>query len=1121
MADLMTQDVFRFVNIRPPEKTDIVTDSRFLIVDNDREESQLFKTLTDDEIEKTAKTEALKKFRESDRFINGYAGLDHQTRKLVIIATKVLRRLGAGKSSKIKTLIEKQVGNGFSIDTWLAARGPLKRKLWDSLYAVIFSPEKAHSRECVSELRSILRIVSILEHWPTSDADFQDGRSLLSIDWRLDSRLFPKPTHLYSKVQKARGELTEERAIFTKKKIEHIKSIINHIDAKNYLEHLVESLPKNNQPPHAPVQSPTISKRGLFSRFFQNPRLVKAYPSDMSLDSRSLKLKQLPLGKRNYAGTISRIRGVLQTYGIDADTDMLLAERLVEEGTRKLFNALTVHASIGEIIRVSKLFSQRDSQRYDVIKGEEHLGDLHNLAGMAGTFDVFSSLSRSLPTQPVDPDKLDELKGDSDDVLPGRREPCDFSDLKFPVGCVKPAGVGDLNILEQTLIKYEPGEIAHIENILQGESKTRAHRRLDRTETTLFSSLERSEEKLEDLRKTNRFEMSRETSEVISTRMSVEGGLTVSGSYGTVNFQTYLNASLENSRESTSRDTTNFAREITEQARTRVEEKVRTEETVITVREIEETNDHILNNLTGEDHVSGAYQWVNKKYCVRVKNYGKRLFYEFVVPEPASFYRHIHTGAELKGINVEEPVHPNKLAKEAGSYVLEDWEELLPEHIFWFNYERFANAYGATSIKPPPPTFIYTGKAYGHPPDFTPSSNDFSIAQSGEIDLPPRYEPLNAAVISEWSYSFPQAIIPAAEAIYKRGVAINLGTTRFFNYLTFKVNESNNLVVDAQLVEEGWLMIGGDGTLWEKVPITIFTLNVGVFTTNVVILTKITELGYREWQVETWKNILDAYRLRKSEFDEAVRANRISSGVTIAGNNPLTNRIIEKDELQRQCMNLLTSWDFVGFGSTVNDVPPYGYPEMYTDLAQWNARIVQFFEQAFEWSQMTYVFYPYFWARKEKWPDLARGRDTDPIFKRFLQAGSARVLVPVSPNYEEAVSYYVRTGYLWSGGDIPTVDEDLYVSTIEEFKQEYDLTDFEYVGLPWVITLPTSLVTLRPELLPSWEDEVKCEESIEEEPPADEEGTAEGSVMESLRKAVLGRVKETSETSTETKQPSE
>ena len=57
------------------------------------------------------------------------------------------------------------------------------------------------------------------------------------------------------------------------------------------------------------------------------------------------------------------------------------------------------------------------------------------------------------------------------------------------------------------------------------------------------------------------------------------------------------------------------------------------------LREFEENNKHGYDNRQGESHVTGVYRWVDKIYKNRLVNYGKRLMYEFNVPEPSRFFK--------------------------------------------------------------------------------------------------------------------------------------------------------------------------------------------------------------------------------------------------------------------------------------------------------------------------------------------------------------------------------------------------------------------------------------------------------------------------------------------------
>ncbi|MGF6636510.1 hypothetical protein [Paraburkholderia sp. MM6662-R1] len=96
---------------------------------------------------------------------------------------------------------------------------------------------------------------------------------------------------------------------------------------------------------------------------------------------------------------------------------------------------------------------------------------------------------------------------------------------------------------------------------------------------------------------------------------------------------------------------------------------------------------------------------------------------------------------------------------------------------------------------------------------------------------------------------------------------------------------------------------------------------------------------------------------------------------------------------------------------------------------------------------------------------------------RFLQAGYARVVIPVRLGFARAVHCYLYTGLPWRGGELPPVGDKsqnpLYLDVAEELKAltgggESGSID-EPIGEPWEYTLPTTVLKLRPDdQLPSW-----------------------------------------------------
>ena len=68
----------------------------------------------------------------------------------------------------------------------------------------------------------------------------------------------------------------------------------------------------------------------------------------------------------------------------------------------------------------------------------------------------------------------------------------------------------------------------------------------------------------------------------------------------------------------------------------------------------------------------------------------------------------------------------------------------------------------------------------------------------------------------------------------------------------------------------------------------------------------------------------------------------------------------------------------------------------------------------------------------------------------------ARVIVTVKPGFENAVLHFMATNQIWNGGEIPVLGNPLYLSIVDELKeQEYTIEE------TWETVVPTSLIGLQ------------------------------------------------------------
>ena len=123
----------------------------------------------------------------------------------------------------------------------------------------------------------------------------------------------------------------------------------------------------------------------------------------------------------------------------------------------------------------------------------------------------------------------------------------------------------------------------------------------------------------------------------------------------------------------------------------------------------------------------------------------------------------------------------------------------------------------------------------------------------------------------------------------------------------------------------------------------------------------------------------------------------------------------------------------------------------------------RFFEQGLEWTNMTWLHYPYYWAGSDRWAQDIRLTSSDPQWSAFLTAGTTRVVVPVRIGFEWAIGLYLTLGVIWSGGSVPTVGDPAYLGIAEEIAESLGTGQVAPERTPLdPVRLPTSLIWLQP-----------------------------------------------------------
>lgn len=621
---------------------------------------------------------------------------------------------------------------------------------------------------------------------------------------------------------------------------------------------------------------------------------------------------------------------------------------------------------------------------------------------------------------------------------------------------LRAVGMADLLVVKQQIKRYEAGEIAHIENVLAGEAKVRTHRQLNRTEEVLSTFKEQEREKETELQTTERFELNRETSLTQKTDQKIGFGLSLSGKYGpTVEFDSRVDVSDQTTEENALKNAVKYAKDVVERSKERIVERVREERRITVLREVEEVNEHRLTNETVE-HSAGIYQFVDKVYESQVFNYGLRQMFDFMIPEPASYLWHLE---KMPQPDPELPIPPIRLEVEAPD----------AHHIDEGNYLRLGARYGAKGLKAPPPIFLVKSASVTQGTGNESEEDQPRSRNQIEMDIPRGYRPVWALITV-------------------------MGTTDEDPYFSFSVGGEHDLWqpqeserIDVQQDNLRFyrpnanrvIFFPSDGGLFAddaKLPIHVFAHETANYSVHLKVTFQRKTEALLEWSTSTYDTIAEAYSnvlLRYQQEVETLKQRKeAEKGLAFEfGNPPSANERMIKTELKKHCLAYIRN-EHAGLLSTDHTTGGTLYPPMFSiEDAKLDGALIRFFEHAFEWDQIQYVFYPYFWARPGGWADRFHARNMDPELEEFLKAGYARVVVPVRAGFHHAVSYFMQEGKVWNGQGEPPIDHPLYKPIVDEIKERTgaDLGEVP-VGDPWETRLPTTAVLVREgHTLPEWE----------------------------------------------------
>lgn len=575
---------------------------------------------------------------------------------------------------------------------------------------------------------------------------------------------------------------------------------------------------------------------------------------------------------------------------------------------------------------------------------------------------------------------------------------------------VLPLGYADLKVIRQHRKGYRLGELAHVENVMRGETREEAqqqHRRSDTQQLELQHSDDDAQRQsgyqgrtlnmeagasspVHDLKREFDSLQKQYASDGLSVKVTGGWTDTVDGP-----------ATLE-------RQAVHYARDLLEHAASRIARKIGLERRQRTREEFSMQWRRRFQNDTGTAHVSGIYHWIDEVYQAHIEHTGSRLILECTLATPAASF--IARSNALHGLNLAVPVPPWQ-ADGAVAAVCS------PYDITRGNYLALARRYGAEVLAPPPLQCSVTASLGADPPH--------ALAT---LAVPEGYQAISASVAYAWS------VLPAAP-----GAA---GVTPSLDVL---LGAAVLQIDPASAVNPGVLAVPAWQACTGTVPAGVVAAGLG-YALNITLACQCAdELPlFRQWQGAAYAGIMAAYRRCKQETDLVMGRLAACEHGGSEG-----RRATEREALRQGAVQVLAAPGLATIAEATL-VPP----------AQAAFDLLPFFRRAVAWPEMSFSYAGSTAADAAAAPDAACTAEDD-SFQEFLQAASARLLLPVRPAYAAPMLYYLSSsGSFWFAEAelCPVFEADLQLAN--EWKSlEHGPAVAETPA--WEIEVATSMLMLR------------------------------------------------------------
>ncbi|MFL5666814.1 MAG: type II secretion system protein GspG [Ktedonobacteraceae bacterium] len=551
---------------------------------------------------------------------------------------------------------------------------------------------------------------------------------------------------------------------------------------------------------------------------------------------------------------------------------------------------------------------------------------------------------------------------------------------------IDPVGRLHLERIEMTPVGIERGELVHSVPLTPKETVNISHKEWATTTQEFESIVQDSFEGYseEGVAEKNDFSQATESDSKHATALDV--GASLSASYSSVTLSSSFGYKATSDDHQAHKDSRNHSSSITRKASARTKKDHKFSFKVSSVAGAEDLAVRVITNPSDKDAMRVDYYQLIRKWKVDLLRYGLRMTYDIAIPSPGvALLRKLEELRELDALIEAPPNFPLQIA------------EITPDNSQQGNsWIDLAVTYKA-SVEPPPQAVKYLNV-----------HKEFDISQDAAGDI--AFDSLDFEV--DDGYEVNTALFTAIWNMWKHDKNGNVIQTHEF-YI---------LALGTSLLGSTYLQYL-DGTTGKHTVIWRYQgLHRGSASLQLIFVPQASTMD--AWRIKAWNTMREAYEEAYYKDREILKERRAKLAEEIGKEDALTLRQMEKEEVMKQVLRWLFGPQFELVPSDIQQMFTPCDPKDPSCIEVLNVpagrndwlrviefgEMIKFLHQAIEWENVLYFSYPYFWDSPDNWNFKLFLDHPDPLHRKFLRAGSSRVVLTVRPGFEESFTCFLESG---------------------------------------------------------------------------------------------------------------